>query len=75
MTQTVAQLSKAHTDWALFNVKKIRKMVESDLEEVHAEVVALKRESLKQLACILCEVTLVLRNASVSAENQGTEDC
>lgn len=74
VTQAVAQVTQAHSQWVLSNIRKLRSLVGRDLDDGHAEIVGFERDAVQELARILCEVTLVLRNGDAAAAEEKEPD-
>lgn len=73
VTQVVAQVTHAHTKLTRFNLKRLRALVSgSVLNDTHPDIVVYENQSINQLARIMCELTLVLRNGSMGAGGKGT---
>lgn len=74
VTQTVAQVTQAHSQWVLSNLRQLRAIVESSNEgPSYEEIAGFERKAVDRLARMLCELTLVLRNGSGAADdgNEG----
>lgn len=73
VTQAVAQVTQAHSNWVISNLQHLRSVVESGKDPTQQEVAEYERNSVNTLARILCELTLVLRNGAGPADDDGRE--
>lgn len=75
VTQAVAQVTQAHSEWVISNLCHLRTFVASDEGSSHREVAEVERKSVDKLARLLCEVTLVLRNGTGPANDENRPEC